>query len=323
MNEPSKPFFLQALDALKGGDRRAAATLIGRELREGNTSTNNLPSVSQLAAHIGEIDLAIEAARRAVVPGSIESLLAYWAVLASDGRAEEAVDAAEQQPEAVKEHPSVLHFRATAATQFGRFEEAQELFRRTLARAPNMTASWLSLAMIKKFRSGDADISAMERLDGQPGGSPESQAMLKYALGKAYDDCGEQERAFDLYAKGAALSRQQGQFDNSGFSAVADHVIGEFTSGNLKRLTPSRFEGQRSLFVTGLPRSGTTLTEQILLGHSAVSEGEEVNLFAPALIPTGKTRLHEALAYQQRSGSADPWGEIARDYALRLRFNVC
>ena len=60
----AKPFFTQALEALKLGDRRRAAALLGRELREGNTAQKNLPSVAQLAVHIGEIELAIEASRR-------------------------------------------------------------------------------------------------------------------------------------------------------------------------------------------------------------------------------------------------------------------
>ena len=129
MNEPSKPYFTQALDALNAGDRRGAAALLWRQLREGNTSAKNLPSVSQLGAQIGEFELAIEASRRAVVPGSIDALLAYWATLGIYGRTEEALADMGRQSNAVLEHPSVLHCRGTAATQLGRFDEAQELFR--------------------------------------------------------------------------------------------------------------------------------------------------------------------------------------------------
>jgi Tfp pilus assembly protein PilF len=68
VNDQAQPFFLQALDKLKGGDRRAAAELIERELGEGNTSARNLASVAQLAVRIGEIELAVDAMRRADVP---------------------------------------------------------------------------------------------------------------------------------------------------------------------------------------------------------------------------------------------------------------
>jgi tetratricopeptide (TPR) repeat protein len=315
VSDPSKPFFLQALDALKGGDRRGAAALIGRELREGNTSAKNLPSVSSLAAHIGEIELAIDASRRAVLPGSFDSLLAYWATLATYGRSDEALIDIERQPVAIKDHPAVLHFRGTAATQFGRFDEAQELFRRTLAKAPSAMQTWFALAMIKNFSAGDPDFAAMERLERQPAGAPpEMRASLEYALGKAAEDLGDIDRAFEFYSAGAALRRQQGAFSIEGFRQVADKVIRDFTPDSLKTLRPSGFDNERSLFVTGLPRSGTTLTEQILLGHSKVVNGAELNLFGPALMPTLGVGLGEALTYEQRSNQPDPWGEIGRDY---------
>jgi tetratricopeptide (TPR) repeat protein len=322
VNDPSKPFFLQALDALKGGDRRAAAALIGRELREGNTSAKNLPSVSSLAAHIGEIELAIDASRRAVLPGSIDSLLAYWATLATYGRSVEALDEAKRQPIAVQEHPSVLHFRGTVATEYGRFDQAQELFRRALGKAPTMTATWMSLAMIKTFQPGDPDLAAMQKLERQPGAAPQPHAILCYGLGKAFEDCGDVDKAFDFYARGAALLRLQGSFNSEQFQLAADQVIRDFTPDNLSALAPSRLGKQRSLFVTGLPRSGTTLTEQILLGHSAVVDGAEVNLFAAAMIPTLGLQLQTVLAYPQRSGSGDPWGEIGNDYGrmIDMRF---
>ena len=320
MNAPPKPFFLQALDALKAGDRRSAAALLGRELREGNTAQKNLSSVAQLAAHIGEIDLAIEATRR-WSPNSVESLLGYWAILGTYGRSENALADIERQPVSVREHPAVLHVRGTIVNQFGRVEEAQELFRRAIAKNPNAMQSWFALAMIKQFEPADPDLAAMERLERVPGAPAEARASLCYGLGKAWEDCGEIERAFDYYSKGAALIRLQRPFDLSGYRAVAERVIREFTSENLEKLTPSRFEGQRSLFVTGLPRSGTTLTEQMLVGHSAVTDGAELNLFGTAIIPLLGANLADAVRYQQ-SKPADPWGEIARDYAhlLDMRF---
>lgn len=324
MSDPSQSFFSQALDALKQGDRRSAAALLGRQIGEGNTAPKNLPSVVQLAAHVGEIDLAIAASRLAVMPGSVESLLGYWAVLAGYGRSDEAVAEIKRQPISIREHPFVLHFRGTAATEYGRFDEARELFRAALAKAPAMAASWLSLAMIKTFRSDDVDLVAMEQIEAQAAGPPEARAPLHYALGKAREDCGDIDRAFASYAKGAALLCSPGRFNIDGYRAAADQVVREFTPDNLAKLMPSELGTQRSLFVTGLPRSGTTLTEQTLLGHSAVAAGAEINLFAPALIPTMGLGIDRVAAYQQRFNGADPWGEIGRDYArfVDMRFRT-
>jgi hypothetical protein len=205
--------------------------------------------------------------------------------------------------------------RGNFAGQFGRFDEAQELFRRELARNPSAVHAWLPLAMIKKFTRCDPDIAAMERLERMPGVPAEPRGSLCYALGKAWEDCGDGDRAFEYYSKGAGLVRSQRPFDIEGYSAAADEVIRDFTAENITSLTPSNLERQRSLFVTGLPRSGTTLTEQMLVDHSALADGAELNLFITALIPLMGTAFGDAVRYQRQSNEADPWGEIARDYA--------
>lgn len=324
MSDPTKPHFVQALDALKRGDRRAAGLLIGQQIRHGDTSVKNLPSVAKLAEHIGEIELAIEALRLAAVPGSLDSLLAWLGALATYGRSEEALATIERLPPAVRDHASVLHFRGTVATQFGRFDQARDLFRRALALAPGAMQTWFALAMTKTFAPGDPDIAAMERLERQAGAPPDARASLLYALGKAAEDCGDVDRAFAHYTKGAALRRAEQPFDVEWFQRAAAKAIAEFTAENLRKLVPSRLESQRSLFVTGLPRSGTTLTEQILLGHSAVIDGAELNQFQTALTPLLGRGLSDALAYQQRVAHSDPWGEIGRDYAglIDLQFRT-
>ena len=288
--------------------------MLVRQLREGHTAPKNLASVAQLATHIGEVELAIEAMRMAVVPGSLGSLLAYWAALATHGRADAALADLTRQSSAVRNDPFVLHFRATAESELGHFDEAEALFRRALAGAPTSMRTWFALAMLKTFQPGDPDFAAMEQLERQDVGDPEARASLRYALGKACEDCGDIDRAFDYFERGAALRRQQRPFDIEPFVLAAERALSSFTPDGLSTLKRSGFEGQRSLFVTGLPRSGTTLTEQILLGHSAVKDAAEFNLFGAALIPA-RGNFDGAIAYQQSSDLADPWGEIARDYA--------
>jgi len=310
VSEPEQPFFFQALNALKSGDRRAAAALLARQLAEGNTSPHNLRAVAQLAVQLGETGLAIDASRAAVIAGDLDSLVAYWGMLGSHGRSEEALANIATQPASVRDQPAVLHILGNLATQTGRLEEAREYFRRALAKAPELLESWFSLAMIKRFEAGDPDISAMERLIGSAG----AQAPLHHALGKAAEDIGDVDRAFDHYSKAAELSRRDWRGPNaSQFSAAVDQIIGAYTPAAFEGFPPSTSQS-RSLFVTGMPRSGTTLVEQILLGHSAVGDGAEVNLFGKAVTPVRGIGLAQALAYQNARGT-ECWTEIGRDYA--------
>jgi len=199
----AKPFFTQALDALKGGDRRGAALLLERELREGNTAARNLTSVFQLAVNIGEIEIAIDALRRASVPNSIDSLLPYWSALAMYGRSAEALAQIERQSSAIRNHPSVLHFRGTMANYFGRLEEAKKMFRQALSVAPDAMQTWFALSMVKTFKLGDPDLAAMESLESRAvGGGFGQRASLCYGIGKAYEDLGDVDEGGDVVCPG-------------------------------------------------------------------------------------------------------------------------
>ncbi|MEQ8936037.1 MAG: sulfotransferase, partial [Amphiplicatus sp.] len=214
----------------------------------------------------------------------------------------------------------ILHFRGTIAAQEGDFDKAQELYRKALALAPLAPQTWFALAMIKTFKQGDPDLDAMERYRVQMAkAEPSVHARFLYALGKARHDLGDYDRAFEAYKAGADLRRQEEHYDAGKSAAFADRLINDFEPITLQALRPSKCESERAIFVNGLPRSGTTLVEQILTSHSAVSDGAEINLLRAALIPAGDYSFAGALACQRRmEASLDPWGELARDYLAML-----
>ena len=323
MNAPAKPYLVQGLDAFKAGDRPKGAQLLARELREGDGSRDAIEAVFRLASHISEIDIAVEAARRLAADGSIKALATYWSALASYGQSTAAVADIDQRPAGIREHPAAQFRLGAAATEVGEFERAQDHFRSALAKAPDFTAAWLALAQLKRFTPDDPDLAKMEQLQARAN-QADDRANLLYAIGKAREDIGDIDEAFRAYTDAGAIRRQLAAPDTEKFKDAATAAIADFTPSNLARLQPSRCNDGRSLFVTGLPRSGTTLTEQILRSHSAVSDGGEVNLFGAALISTLGIRFADAMAYQDRSTSGDPWGEIAREYGrlIDMRFRA-
>ncbi len=317
---------LAAIECLKAGERRRAQQLLADELGDGPPTGERWRSISRLASEIGEIDMAIEASRRHSLtePISLERMLGHWGVLAALGRTEEALQAAARAPASVAEQPSLLHFRGTVAGQLGDFAGAEAFYRRALAQTPYIPQTWFALAMIKKFTPGDPDLGAMEALlPAFAQSDNELRARFLYGLGKAHHDCGAFDRAFDYYAQGAALRKEAEQFDADALEDFAGRLVRDFTPDAMSRLVPSQATDNRVIFVNGLPRSGTTLVEQILASHSRVGDGGEVNLLKPALIPTVDRTWTGAIAYQEGSASADPWGDIARDYQrmIGMRFH--
>jgi tetratricopeptide (TPR) repeat protein len=324
-NLNQKSPILQALDALNDLDRDLAIDLLQNELRNGSEEGNRWQSVNRLASQIGEIDIALEAARRFSLtpPVSLERKLFYWGELSNFGQAERAMEEISQLSVNTRNHPIMLHFLGTIAGERGDFVESERLYRQALNASPFLLQTWFALAMIKPFVPGDPDLEAMERLRKSASrGNSALYSRLLYGLAKAYHDCGDADRAFALYSEGAQIRSAEQSFNAIDLSQYADNLIRDFSPNRMNKLLPSSDLSNRVVFVNGLPRSGSTLVEQILTSHSQVSDGGEVNLLRSALIPTGDFSFEGALAYQSRANLYDPWTTLAGHYdrMIKMRF---
>lgn len=262
---------LRAIESLKAGNRRAAVNLLEAELRLGTKEGERWRGVAKLAFEIGAIELGLEASRRvaATEPVTLERLLDYWGNLANYGRTEIARSAISKLPTANREHPTIVHFLGTIAGQEGDFVMAEHHFRAALAKAPDLPQTWFALAMIKTFTVGDYDSAAMEqRRDRLSNFQPAIQARFLYALANARHDTGDIDSAFALYAEGAQLRQKESVYNAHSVEKHADQLRKDFTAENIAKLRPSANQDRKSIFVNGLPRSGTTLVEQILASHS-------------------------------------------------------
>ncbi len=309
----------EAVDQLRIFERREAAARLRRYLAETYGSGEQWKSIARLADRMGEIDLSIEAMRRyaATSPVTLERFLAYCSELATRGRVEECLAQIESlAPQGRNHETAILHLQGAIATQLGEFEAAERYIRQTLKQAPMVGQHWLALAMIKRFSPSDADYESLKTLAPKFNGQPASSyAPFLYAIGKAHHDCENYDVAFQAFSEGAALKRIEYPYDAHQRFDFTNALIRDFTRENLTQLTPSHCMSDRPIFVTGLPRSGTTLVEQILTSHSKVSGGAELNLFRAALIPTQDYSFDGAIKYQLRAkNTPDPWGALASDY---------
>ncbi|MEI9903784.1 MAG: sulfotransferase [Asticcacaulis sp.] len=196
--------------------------------------------------------------------------------------------------------PSVLHFRGAVTTQLGEFEQAALYFRRALAILPFSEKSWFALTVIKTFKANDPDIKLMETIWlNMPDTSPEKQAQFLYALAKAYSDTQDSERATRLYSKGASLMYDPKAYDSTAWSDFARQLVTDYTRENMTRLHPSTVDSERVIFVNGLPRSGTTLVEQILTSHSMVHDGGEANSVAGSIVAGGRLLIRRSIGLSE------------------------
>jgi tetratricopeptide (TPR) repeat protein len=152
----------------------------------------------------------------------------------------------------------------------GRLDDGVAAYRRALALDPAMGEAWWSLANLKTVRLDDDDIAAMEAALGAVPPESEARFHLEFALGKAFEDKGETERAFAFYMQANAHRRAQVRYDAADTSARVDRVIATFTPDFFAARQGWGCPAADPIFVVGLPRSGSTLIEQILASHSQV-----------------------------------------------------
>lgn len=277
-------------------------------------------SVAGLAMTVGEINLALNAMRRFVAldPEDAGRLLQLGGLLAQAGQTQAAVVEAERLLRKHPSHPSVLHFLGTCYAQLGRSADAERVLRGAIAALPPTASAWpwLTLVDLKKFKVGDPDIDALKAAVATTSDS-EAKSTLLYALGKALMDAGQAERGFEAYLQGARLVAPSRAYDPRPARRLVDDVIHGMTEAFFDALAPSRASGARPIFVLGLPRSGTTLVEQILASHSHVVGGAELNLFRTAAMALPGFGPREAAGVTPES-----WTSIGEDYLhlLEQRF---
>jgi tetratricopeptide (TPR) repeat protein len=165
----------------------------------------------------------------------------------------------------------------------GRRDEAENEFRQVLKQDPKFTEAWRNLSAMRKFSDqNDDDIRAMVHLS--DASLQDSQRIhLDFALGKALDDCGEFDSAFGYFASANNLRNQSTPFDLPGLTSHADRIRTVFSKKFLEMRKDWSDSTGQPLFIVGMPRSGTTLLEQILSSHDDVHGGGELLLINQTL----------------------------------------
>lgn len=149
-------------------------------------------------------------------------------------------------------------------------------YRQCLALDPGCAEAWLSLANLKTYRFGADEVAAMGALLAEARPQPEDQAKLAFALGKAREDGRDDVGAFEAFALGNAIEKPRRGFDPDQTSAYVRRCEALFTPAFFAARMGSGARASDPIFIVGLPRSGSTLVEQILASHPAIEGTREL-----------------------------------------------
>ena len=197
-----------------------------------------------------------------------------WALLATVYtrlmRQEEALAAFEEaariNPGEVRLRLSIGHLNKT----LGRRGDCEQAYKRCLDMNPGMGEAYWSLADLKNYVFSDAEIASMQSLLKGEDGDDEDQAHLHFALGRAFEHKKDYPTAFDHYATGNRRRRKTVPFDIEAFEDKTRRVRECFDAAFFAARSGCGYPDPSPIFIVGLPRSGSTLVEQILASHSRV-----------------------------------------------------
>jgi tetratricopeptide (TPR) repeat protein len=196
------------------------------------------------------------------------------ATLARLGDFEQAVELYEQMFARGASQPRALMSYGHMLKTVGRLDEAISAYRKAIAINPAVGEVWWSLANLKTVRFSEADVTAMHLALDRDDLKDDDRFHLEFALGKAFHDLGQPDRAFEHYSAGNALRRQYHPFNAGHLTKLVDRSIELFTREFLCR--PGGSPAGDPIFVVGMPRAGSTLVEQILSSHSLVEGTAEL-----------------------------------------------
>lgn len=258
--------------AVSAGQWGDAEALLKRVVDEAPDHTSAWNDLVDAYREQDKYEEAIEVCRRALRldPNGAHFHCQLGNIYTSSGRYEEAIAAFERAIEVNENHFGSMAGLGHALKTVGRQDEAIASYRCCIAAAPGYGEAYWSLANLKTFRFEESEIREMKQLIENEDMPDEPRVNFLFALGKACEDRGDYEKAFDYYHEGNAIRRMNEDYDPVQTEVTNDSLIEVFSKELLERNSGSGDPTPAPIFILGLPRSGSTLIEQILASHSQV-----------------------------------------------------
>lgn len=213
-------------------------------------------------------------------PDNREYLKQYAAACIGMGDHERVIDLYERllshRPLSRAEVADLRLWRANALKITGRQQDAIADYRASLAARPDYGVAWFSLANLKTYRFTDDDIAHMSDVESRADTQEMDRIYLCFALGKALEDREDHASSWRYYARGNALRRNAGRYRSDVAEGCALQLKQVFNADFFAARVGWGAHDPAPIFILGLPRSGSTLIEQILASHTQVEGTQEL-----------------------------------------------
>jgi tetratricopeptide (TPR) repeat protein len=222
---------------------------------------------------------AIACAQRALAiePNRIDALQTLAAALDTTGQADRAVEVRQRIIRLMPESGFAQAELGMTQMHHGWLAEAGTSFRRAIALDPKRGNWYRNLSHVTRHMHRDTDISAMEALHNSNDITPDDRMQVCFGLGKALDDIGAYDEAFNYFVEGNGLKRARLSYSSEDTDRLFDKMRAVFTPKRFEALAGCGLQDATPIFVLGT-RSSTSLIEQVLASHPEVTGGGEFRL---------------------------------------------
>jgi tetratricopeptide (TPR) repeat protein len=262
---------------------------IGGAIAAYDRATKLLPSLTEawfrtgaLVYTLGNRDGAIGCFRRAAAAGGKTGFgrLGKARALLTEARNQDAEQVLRETLVADPRNAMAYELLGNLLAEFGRFDEARACFERAIAIAPMLAGSYYDLVRCRPV-TGDDDglLQQMQAALATPGLETGQRQRLHLAIGKAAEDLGDYALAMQHFDAADAVRRGSGAFDSAAFSIEIDRLIARCTPEWIAQASELGSSDATPVLIIGMPRSGTTLVEQIVSMHPEVGAGGELHFW--------------------------------------------
>ena len=252
-------------------------------------------------------------------PNSPYAHYLHASMLAICARSDEALAAYRRAIELRAYHPAAYVGMGHLLKTVGRTDEGIAAYRMAIEQRPNFGEVYWSLANLKTFRFTETEVAEMERRLSEEPLDEDARVHFLFTLGKAYEDRKDFDRSFAYYAEGAATQRLRIAYDPVETEVIHERIRDVFTADFLAERAGQGCDDPAPIFIVGLPRSGSTLIEQILASHSMVEGTAELPDVGRAI--SSLATLHRGEVYPEVACRLDTagWRELGQAYLDRTQ----
>jgi len=300
---------------------RDAEVFLKRALSKAPDYLRALVDLANVQRELDKFDDAVASAGRVVQlsPDRAESHMIYAGAIGMAGDHEKAIRAYEKALEIAPDKAGAMCAMAHHQKTIGLEAEAIASYRQAIATKSDHAEAYWSLANLKTFRFEDDEFDAMEVLLDRNDLPDESKSQIHNALGLEFESRRDFGHAFSHFEKCNSIRRHSESYDPIEIESTYGRMIALFDKDFLEKIDGAAPADVTPIFIVGLPRSGSTLIEQILASHSQVDGTHELGDLSRVVQGARSKKRREQFPQQLANLATKEWAAIGTNYLERTK----